>query len=194
MTARTAFAHRRLLAVAALALAAPALAACSASVSVGTGSESPSSTATGDTIDEARAAAAITEQISSQVGADVDVTISCPPGQELKAGGTFDCTGTVDGQPITVVVTQKDADGNITYESKESLVELAKAEKAIADDTTKKVGSTVTAACPGPPGATWFVGGPGTTFTCTITEGADTATVVVTVEDNEGSISWKVQS
>ena len=194
MTGRAALRPRRLLAVAALALAVPALAACSASVSVGTGSESPSPTSSGDTIDEARAAAAISEQISSQVGGDVDVTISCPPGQQLKTGGTFDCTGTVDGQPITVVVTQKDADGNITYESKESLVELAKAEKAIADDTTTKVGATVTATCPGPNGATWFVGGPGTTFTCTITEGADTATVLVTVKDNEGSITWKVQS
>ena len=194
MTVRIALGHRPLLATAALALAVPALAACSASVSVGTGSESPRPSTTGDTIDEARAAAAITEQISSQVGADIDVTISCPPDQALKAGGTFDCTGTVDGQPITVAVTQKDAEGNISYESKESLVELAQAAKAIADDTSTKVSAKVTASCPGPNGATWFVGGPGTTFTCTITEGTDSATVLVTVKDNEGSISWKVQN
>lgn len=194
MTARTAAGPRRLLALAALALAVPTLAACSASVSVGTDSTSPSPTSSGDTIDEVRAATAISEQISSQVGSGVEVAITCPPGQPLKTGGTFDCTGTVDGQPITVAVTQKDADGNITYESKESLVELAKAEKVIADDTTEKLETKVTATCPGPNGATWFVGGPGSTFTCTITEGADTATVLVTVKDNEGSITWKVQS
>lgn len=39
-------------------------------------------------------------------------SVSCPAKQEVKAGGTFDCTAVVDGQRKTVTVTVKDSDGN----------------------------------------------------------------------------------
>lgn len=38
-------------------------------------------------------------------------SVSCPPGQQVKAGNSFDCTITVDGQQKTVHVTVKDASG-----------------------------------------------------------------------------------
>ena len=37
--------------------------------------------------------------------------VSCPAGQEVKAGATFDCTATIDNQQRTVTITIKTDDG-----------------------------------------------------------------------------------
>ncbi len=43
--------------------------------------------------------------------------VDCPDSQPLQAGATFECTLTaVDGEPLTIRVTQADAQGNITWE------------------------------------------------------------------------------
>jgi hypothetical protein len=181
---------RRLL-VALPLVALPLLAGCSGSVSIGTGGATSSAPGT---IDEQKVASAISANITKSVGENVPVNVTCPADVELKAATSFACTGTVDGQALTVDVTQKDALGNVSFESQESLIEMKKAQDAIAADATKRSGAAYRATCPGPRGAKWFLGKPGATFTCTVTSGGDTMNVVVTVKDNNGAISWKYQT
>jgi Domain of unknown function (DUF4333) len=44
------------------------------------------------------------------------VTVACPDGIKAEAGGTFQCTATMtNGDTVTLLVTQKDADGQVTW-------------------------------------------------------------------------------
>lgn len=42
--------------------------------------------------------------------------VDCPDSQPLLAGATFECTLTTVDEPLTIRVTQTDAQGNITWE------------------------------------------------------------------------------
>lgn len=100
MTART------LLAVLALA-AGGGLAGCSAEVSTG-----------GKTVNTEEAENQIATQISEQTG--TDATVTCPDDVKAEKGATFDCTAAdADGNEITVVVTQKDDEGNVSFKTQE---------------------------------------------------------------------------
>ncbi len=181
---------RRAVLMALPVVALPLLVGCSGSVSVGTGGDS---SATSGTIDEQKVADAINANVTKSVGVGVPVTVTCPANISLKAGGTFQCTGEVAGQPLTVDVKQKDDQGNVDFEAEQSLIELTKAQDAISADLTKKAKVAVTTSCPGPGGATWFVGKAGATFTCTATAGSESIKAIVTVKDNNGNITWKYQ-
>ena len=203
-------------AVAALGLVGVAvLAGCSASVQVGgpsgstsgspsggpasdSSTASPSDSGSGDggsvagsPLDTAKAAAVITETIQKTVGTGTQVDISCPDGQVISKGATFECTGTVAGQDITLTVVQKDDQGNVSYESKQSLIEVRAAQDGIAADATKRLGATTTATCPAPGGAAWIVALPGATFDCTYRSSKGSGSATVTVKDNNGNITWK---
>ena len=39
-------------------------------------------------------------------------TVTCPSGQDVKQGNTFNCQATIDGQTKTVQITVKDNSGN----------------------------------------------------------------------------------
>ncbi len=44
------------------------------------------------------------------------VTVNCPGDVKAEAGSTFECTGTLpNGDTITIRVTQKDDNGNVTW-------------------------------------------------------------------------------
>lgn len=43
---------------------------------------------------------------------DTATAVSCPSGQEVKAGTTFTCTATIDGQQRKVTITVQDENGN----------------------------------------------------------------------------------
>ena len=188
-------------AAAGLALAA-LVAGCSGSVQVGSaestgpsGEGTPTASPSGELLDTAKAASVISDAIGGSVGPDVPVEITCPEQVAIVKGGTFACTGTVAGQPITVDVVQKDGTGNVSYESQQSLIELSKAEAGIAADADKRQGTTdVEVSCPGPDGAAWVVALPGATFDCTFTSAKSSGQVVVTVKDNVGNVEWVYRS
>ena len=142
--------------------AAPTSAAASPSAAASTPTASASATDDGSgagfsfsfgssDIDSARLETAIQDEIEKSVtGATAEV--SCPDDIKAEAGSTFDCTATVNGQQATIVVTQKDSDGNVSFESQQAFLFMDQAEDLVTNFVTENVPGTWTTAC-NPPGA-----------------------------------------
>lgn len=147
-------------------------------------------------------AGALTTQISDKLTSVVPgstVKVNCPTDVTPSPGTTFDCEATVNGQSVTMVVTPKDDQGNVSFANKQALILLDKAQTSIAAEVTKQVPGKWAIACD-PTGASGglYVADPGATFDCTITgttaQGqAQKGTLVVTVKDSDGNVEWKVK-
>jgi uncharacterized protein DUF4333 len=108
--------------------------------------------------------------------------VSCPAEIRAQAGGTFACTATVDGQPVTYTVRQDDDQGHLTI-NYDRLIKVADVENVIAQQIGEDADVTATVECP-PPGRTVVVNAPGTPIACTATNTADptdSAAITVTV-------------
>lgn len=180
MTSTTVFSRRRVTFGAAALLAAGAtLTACG-----------------GSTLDAEK----LNETIVSQVNAtdpNVTVTVDCPSGIKPEAGGTFDCPATVDGQPLTLTVTQEDDQGNVKYVADSSILSVAEVQSKITTQLTEQVPGTWQITCP-TTGTTYIVATPNTVFDCTVAgtspEGVEqTGTVAVTVTDTDSNITWALK-
>jgi Domain of unknown function (DUF4333) len=120
----------------------------------------------------------ITETAVKVTPADV----RCPAEIKAQAGGTFTCTATVEGQPVTYTVRQTDDQGNLTI-TYDRLIKLAQLESTLADQVGKDVDVAVTVTCE-PAGRTVLVNAPGTPIACTAanaTDPTDSAKINVTV-------------
>lgn len=139
---------------------------------------------------------ALKQSISDGVNAQLALPIAsveCPADRTITAGDTFDCTATPEaGGRLTITVTQKDDEGNIAWEVKqtEGLLDLQKAEAAVAEGLKSQAQVDAKVDC----GGRWKAIKVGETFECqvAITDGR-TAVVEVTTEDAEGNIGWKVR-
>jgi Domain of unknown function (DUF4333) len=67
------------------------------------------------TVNIEKAETLIADGLEKKTGAP-DVTVECPAEVEAKKGGTFECTAKTGGETAKVKATQKDADGNISWE------------------------------------------------------------------------------
>ena len=67
-----------------------------------------------DTLDPEAAQAGVEKVLTESYGATDVSDVQCPDGEEVKAGNSFECTLTVDGQFRSVTVTFTDDEG--TYE------------------------------------------------------------------------------
>ncbi len=108
--------------------------------------------------------------------------VRCPAEIPAQAGGTFACTATVDGQPVTYDVRQDDDQGHLTI-NYDRLLKVADVESVIAQQVGKDVDVAVTVDCP-PTGHTVVVNAPGTPIACTATNAddpSDSAAITVTV-------------
>jgi hypothetical protein len=67
------------------------------------------------TLDTTGLQTTLTQQLEAQLGAK-HLSVSCPSGLKVHAGGTFQCTVSVPSSAtLTVDVTQTDDKGNVTY-------------------------------------------------------------------------------
>ena len=73
--------------------------------------------------------------------------VRCPAEIPAEAGGTFACTATVDGQPVTYDVRQDDDQGHLTI-NYDRLLKVADVESVIAQQVGKDVDVAVTVECP----------------------------------------------
>jgi hypothetical protein len=58
------------------------------------------------------------QKIAAEIQANLreNVSVSCPDGVEVAAGGTFECDATsVGGSSMKIQVTQTDDQGNVTF-------------------------------------------------------------------------------
>lgn len=118
--------------------------------------------------------------IQAKLG-EVDLTassITCPTSIEVKAGATFDCTATVNDIPVKVTVSQKDDQGNVSYEIGNEVFSTEKVKPAIQDAFTKQGATAVTVSCPK---GVVLQGGNGS-FQCTATVDGQPAKITVPLE------------
>lgn len=177
--------------------AASSAASAVASATASKGSGFSFSIGGGDTLNTEKLQTLVQEKIT-EVAPGATAAVTCPGDVKAEAGATFDCTAVVNGQDATIVVTQDDADGNVSYEAKQAFLLQDKAQEAVTTFVTQKVPGTWTTTCtmPGAQGGV-YIATPGSTFTCqvsgTTAEGANqTGTATVTVDDNEGNVSIQV--
>lgn len=108
--------------------------------------------------------------------------VRCPEEIEAKAGGTFVCTATVDGQPVTYNVRQNDDQGNLTI-TYDRLIKVTELESTVAGQVGADVDVAVEVTCE-PANRTVVVNAPGTPISCTAvnaTDPTDDAKITVTV-------------
>ncbi len=138
----------------------------------------------------------IGDGLAGQLGL-VDTAVTCPQeAPPAKAGDTFECEAKPkDGGRLVLKVTQKDDKGNIAWElvKIEGMINLKTAEEAITQGLKEQTGADVTVSCGGG-GTSLRAAKEGEEFECQA-QSADGAasTVVVTMKDNEGNISWALQ-
>lgn len=127
----------------------------------------------------------IADGLSSQAGGTW--TVSCPSDIPAEQGATFTCTATgADGTTSTITVTQDDADGNVTWKSDISGLDLSKVESGVAESLGQQVGGTWTVTCPDSVDI-----GVGKTFTCDAADDTgQTTPITVTQTDTDGNITW----
>jgi hypothetical protein len=109
--------------------------------------------------------------------------VSCPARVTVKAGKTFDCSTTIDGQPLTVAVTLTDDQGHLTATPAAAVIVVAKIAAAIQTSEAKAI-----VAC-GPRPV--LVEQPHATFDCTAATASGPVTYRVTVEDLAGHVRYQ---
>ena len=112
----------------------------------------------------------------------VPADVRCPDDIRAQAGGTFACTATVDGQPVTYQVRQTDDQGNLTI-THDRLLKVAEVQGVIAQQIGDDIEVPVDVECP-PADRAVIVNAPGTPIACTATNAADptdSAAITVTV-------------
>jgi hypothetical protein len=152
----------------------------------------------GSSVNTDKAEMEIAEGIKTQTG--MDVTVKCPADVEATAGGQFACTATTaDGKSGTVMVLQKDDQGNISWELENSSdftsgagqgLDMPKVVDNIVTGLQSQTGVTATVNCP-----TTVPIEANTSFNCTATASdGDVATVKVTQTDDQGSVTWALEN
>lgn len=72
---------------------------------------------------------------------------TCPEEIDEGAGAEFECEVNVEGQSLTLAVTQTDDDGHATFEQVEAVLDVAKAEATIGAALTEQVEAPVEVDC-----------------------------------------------
>jgi hypothetical protein len=143
------------------------------------------------TINTAEAEKQIAQLTQDQAGiAATDV--SCPTDVEAKAGDTFTCTASLDGQPVTFTITQKDDQGNVNIALDNNFVVISQLEDLLSQQVAADAGVEVTSSCDGQ-GHSVLVDGIGTQIACTVTNASDSSLsidVLATV-DADGNLSYE---
>ena len=141
------------------------------------------------TLDQSDAQKQVTSTAEGLIGVAPE-NVECPADIEVKTGGTFTCTGTVDGQDVSFTVTQKDEDGNVEIATDNSYAQVADVESEVASQAEDQIGVPVDVSCDAG-GKTVLVDPSDASLTCTITnqeDSTDTADVAVTVGE-DGSVT-----
>lgn len=118
----------------------------------------------------------------------VQATVTCPDGQEAKAGATFTCEAVeVAGEKFSILVTQKDDEGNIEYEVDGSLIDTNK----VVEEAKAKLGGGVVVTCPK---RIVLLRKVGDTTSCTLRDGDKQGTFEIKLKDvKTGRVSMEVK-
>ena len=112
--------------------------------------------------------------------------VACPDHVDQEKGNDFTCTVEIDGEPLTIGVRQRDADGNVRIDQVEAVISNAKAEDFVLA-YARRNGRRLTSVTCGKGSITTRA--PGEIITCTV-EFADggTGTARMQVKDTDGNV------
>lgn len=137
-------------------------------------------------LDTEQAEATISQELT-EAGVPVD-DVTCPE-REIEQGDVFECTAQIDGQELRIEVTQRDAEGTVDFRPLQALIDVRQVEEAGAELLGADLGTSLRLDCGT---AVALVKDPGDTFECAATTGdGERGTVVVTVEDVDGNVSFE---
>lgn len=112
-------------------------------------------------------------------------SISCPAGQAVTAGVTFDCTGVdSDGETLVFHVKETDGSGSFKWEMDGMILNLAK----IGDSIEAKVGKNADVQCP----EKSVIVKVGHSFQCNVDITGKSHKVLLTLADTTGRVTWKL--
>jgi hypothetical protein len=135
--------------------------------------------------------AAVKSGLAEQTG--ITFAVSCPDSRAIKAGDTFECKAVADaGGDLTVKVTQKDDDSNIAWEltNENKLLSLAALEKQVTDGLAQQLKVNAAVDCGG---KKMRIAEAGKTFECTAKAGDESRKVLVTMDDDQGNVTWALK-
>jgi Domain of unknown function (DUF4333) len=130
-------------------------------------------------------------QISAQLGAvtgGTPPTVRCPTGIKSVPGRSFDCSTTLEDQPLTIHVTLNSSDGSFTPRTSAAVVSVPKVVGAIKTGLAPPTAATTTISCGR---HNVLVVRPGTTFTCSAVSGTASQLIQVTVLDLDGRFRYQ---
>jgi hypothetical protein len=115
-------------------------------------------------------------------------TVTCPDHQQAKTGAVFDCeASTADGTKVTIVVTQKDNEGNVTWKPDGTIVDTDK----IVADAKAKIGGSAAITCPK---RAVVLKQAGETTSCTVKDGDKQGRLEIKLEKPEtGGLTWEIK-
>jgi hypothetical protein len=145
------------------------------------------------TIDMSAVSTSVSDGLNAQLSLPI-ASVACPTeARSAKAGDTFECIATPkDGGKLTIKVTQDDDKGNIKWEvaKTEGLIDLKIAENSITSGLKEQAGVDATVSC----GGKYRAAKAGETFECQAkSPDKGDATIVVTMTNATGDISWAVK-
>lgn len=141
-------------------------------------------------LDTAAAQTKIADLTRQQIGI-TPTGVSCPDDVDLKAGTAFQCTATLDGQPISYTVKETDDQGNVRVDSDNDLILVSKVEESVAQQVGDEAGVKANATCD-TGGKKVLVDSQDRPIHCTVVnagDSTDTLDVQATVDD-QGNVSW----
>jgi hypothetical protein len=144
------------------------------------------------TLNTGEAERQITQLTEDQAGV-APTDVSCPADIEAEAGGTFDCSASLDGQPIAFTVTQTDDKGNVEIAGDNTFVDVATVEAALNEQLGAEAGVEVVSTCD-TGGHAVLVDGIGTPISCTVAnagDASDSVAITATVDEND-AVSYEV--
>jgi hypothetical protein len=141
------------------------------------------------TLDQADVERGVTQLAEKSFGV-APQDVSCPADIEARSGGTFSCTGTLDGQKVSFTGTQTDDGGHYTVTSDNTVVPVSKVEERVSQEVQEQTDIEVTTSCD-TGGRTVLVDPDDEQLSCTVTntgDSTDTLDVTATVA-SDGTVS-----
>ncbi|MFN2502868.1 MAG: DUF4333 domain-containing protein [Acidimicrobiales bacterium] len=131
----------------------------------------------------------IRESYGDLYGTPLDA-VDCPE-REAKTGDVFDCTARIEGQNLSIRVTQRDEKGNVDFVPNQAVLDLEKAAEVMAQSISEQTGTPAGVDCGEQRVAVKDVGA---SFDCQATPlaGGASRRVVVTVENVEGKVDFRL--
>lgn len=117
----------------------------------------------------------------------IQATVTCPKSQQAKAGAAFTCEAVLaNGDKLSVLVTQKDDQGNVEFEFDGAPIDTNKA----IEDAKSKLGDVVITC----PRRFVLLTKVGATTSCTARKGNEQGIFEITLKDlKTGVVNWEIK-